>query len=223
MATSGTATWNLDIGQLVEEAYERAGLEMRGGYDLQTAIRSLNFLFTEWSNRGINLWTVEERTLAIVANDPTYTLPEDTIDILSHSIREGSGASQQDFPLERISFQMYSNKANKNSAGRPTSILVQRGTGAPTITLWQVPDRAYTLVYWRLRRIEDSGSTITNTLDVPSRYLEAMTAGLAYRIAVKKAPERAADLKSLYEEQMNLAETEDRDRSDIRFVPMVGR
>lgn len=223
MSTSGTASWNIDIGEVVEEAFERAGIEARGGYDLKTAVRSLNFLFTEWSNRGINLWTVEQGTLSVNANDADYDLPADTVDLVTYSIRDGSGSSQIDYSLDRMTFSSYASIAIKNLTARPTRILVQRKTEYPTLTFWPIPDKAYTFVYWRIRRIQDAGTAITNTMDVPSRYIEAMTAGLAWRIAVKRAPERVADLKALYDEQMNLAETEDRDRSDCRIIPYVAR
>ena len=224
MATSGTATFNMDLTELVEEAFERAGSEMRTGYDLRTARRSLNLMFTDWANRGINLWTVEQGSQVLTAGTGTYTLPADTVDLLEHVIRTDSGstANQADLSLSRISVSTYSSIPNKLTTGRPVQVYIDRQTAAPTVSLWPVPDTAetYTLVYWRLRRIQDAGNGV-NTMDVPFRFLNCLTAGLAYYLALKlpNGLERIGLLKQQYDEAWELAATEDREKATFQLVP----
>lgn len=223
MATSGTTTFNLDFLELAEEAFERAGTELRMGYDLATARRSLNIMLLEWQNRGINLWTVEQRTLALTGGTEIYTLGGDVIDLLDHVIRQNVGIQQIDYQITRISVSTYATRAIKNTRSRPTEIYIDRQRDAPVVTLWPVPeDSSFTLVYWVLRRIQDVGD-YTNTLDVNARFIPALAAGLAYRIAVKKptAMNRIELLKALYEEEMNLAEQQDREKASLQIVPDV--
>jgi hypothetical protein len=222
MTTSGTTTFNLDLTDLVEEAFERAGAEMRSGYDLRTARRSLNLMFTDWANRGINMWTIEQDEIALTPNVGTYNLPNDTVDIIEHVVRTGTGSSQADLSMSRISVSTYASIPNKIVTGRPIQVYVDRLAPTPSVNLWPVPDTAqtYTLVYWRLRRIQDAG-TGANTMDVPFRFLNCMVAGLAYMISMKVPGglERVALLKQQYDEAWELAATEDRDKSSSRFVP----
>jgi hypothetical protein len=224
MTTSGTATFNMDLTELVEEAFERAGAEMRTGYDLRTARRSLNLMFTDWANRGINLWTVEQGTQALTAGTGTYNLPADTVDLIEQVIRTdaGSQANQADLSVTRVSVSTYSSIPNKLTQGRPVQIYIDRQTAQPTISLWPVPDSAqtYTLVYWRLRRIQDAGNGV-NTMDVPFRFLNCLTAGLAYYLAMKipGALERIQLLKAQYDEAWELAATEDREKATFQLVP----
>jgi hypothetical protein len=222
MTTSGTTTFNMDLTELVEEAFERAGAEMRSGYDLRTARRSLNLMFTDWANRGINMWTIEQDEIALTPNVGTYNLPNDTVDIIEHVVRTGTGSSQADLSMSRISVSTYASIPNKIVTGRPIQVYVDRLAPTPSVNLWPVPDTAqtYTLVYWRLRRIEDAGSGV-NTMDVPFRFLNCMVAGLAYMISMKVPGglERVALLKQQYDEAWELAATEDRDKSSSRFVP----
>ena len=222
MATSGTATFDLDLTELVEEAFERAGSEMRSGYDLRTARRSLNLMFTDWANRGINMWTIEQGTIPMVAGTGTYNLPSDTVDLIEHVIRTGSGTSQADLSVSRISVSTYASIPNKLTTGRPIQVYIDRVSPTPTVNMWPVPDTAqtYTLVYWRLRRIQDAGGGV-NTMDVPFRFLNCMVAGLAYMLSMKVpgGMERVALLKQQYDEAWELAATEDRDKSSSRFVP----
>lgn len=224
MATSGTATWTVDLADIVEEAFERCGSEMRSGYDLRTARRSLNILLSEWSNMGINLWTLEQGSIPLVAGTATYALPADTVDLLEHVTRTGSASSQADISLTRISVSTYSTIPNKNATGRPLQIYVQRLV-TPQVTVWPVPDAStpYTLVYWRLRRLQDAGNGGANTQDVPFRFLPALIAGLAYHLALKVPGglERVQLLKAQYDQAFTLAAEEDRDRSAVRFVPRV--
>jgi|TARA_A100000171_G_scaffold10431_1_gene8201 hypothetical protein len=225
MATSGTATFNPEIVEIVEEAYERCGLELRSGYDLKTARRSLDIMAAEWSNKGINLWTVEAGTVALTTGTATYTLPADTIDLLETVIRTGSGSNQQDLSINRISVSTYATIPNKNNQGRPIQIYVDR-QATPKVNVWPTPDSSttYTLAYWRLRRIEDAGRAGSNTYDVPSRFIPCLVAGLAYHIATKRPEvglDRVTFLKAAYDEQFTLAADEDRDKSSIQFAPNI--
>lgn len=225
MATSGTATFNPEIVEIVEDAYERCGLELRSGYDLKTARRSLDIMAAEWSNKGINLWTVESGTLSLTTGTATYTLPADTIDLLETVIRTGSGSNQQDLSINRISVSTYATIPNKNNQGRPIQIYVDR-QATPKVSVWPTPDSSttYTLAYWRLRRIEDAGRAGSNTYDVPSRFIPCLVAGLAYHIAIKRPEvglDRVTFLKAAYDEQFTLAADEDRDKSSIQFAPNI--
>lgn len=221
MATSGTATFNLDLVELVEEAFERAGGEVRSGYDLRTARRSLNLLLADWANRGLNLWTFEEGSVALVAGTATYALPVDTVDIIEHVLRTGSGASQSDMTMTRTSVSTYAAIPNKLATGRPLQILVTR-TATPTVTVWPVPDGGgpYTLRYWRLRRLQDAGTGV-QTQDVPFRFLPALVAGLSYHVALKVPGgiDRLPVLEAQYREAFQTAMDEDRERASVRLVP----
>lgn len=221
MPTSGTAIFNPSIDIIIEEAFERAGSELRSGYDLKSARRSLDIMSAEWSNRGFNLWTVEQGTIALVANDAEYNLPNDTIDLIEFVVRTGSGANQVDQTLTRIGVNQYASIPTKTQTGLPLQIYVNRSTTTPTVTFWPVPqDASYTFVYWRMRRIQDTGAA-SNTMDVPSRFIPAMVAGLAYYIAMKKPDlmDRLPFLKAEYEEQFRLAYEEDRERIPLRIIP----
>ncbi len=230
MATSGTTAFNMQFTEIAEEAWERAGREMRSGYDLRTARRSMNLLTIEWANRGLNLFTVEEGSVTLTQGDGEYDLPADTIDLLEHVIRTGAGAAstQQDLSITRISVSTYSSIPNKLVQGRPLQIYIDRAVDNPVIRLWPVPDQGtllspyYYLKYWRLRRIEDAGTGI-NTADMNFRFFPALVAGLAYYIAMK-VPElidRVPMLQAEYEKQYDLAGQEDRDKSSVRFVPYM--
>ena len=224
MSTSGVATFDMDLTELVEEAYERAGSEMRTGYDLRTARRSLNLLFADWANRGVNMWTIAAGSIVLVPGIATYTLPADTVDLLEHVVRTGAGstATQTDLTITRISVSTYATIPNKLSTGRPIQIYIDRAQAAPTVTVWPVPDTSapYTLVYWRLRRIQNAGGGV-NTMDVPFRFIPPMVAGLAYYLALKvpNGAERLQVLKAQYDEAWQLASDEDREKASVRFVP----
>lgn len=213
-----------DLPDIFEEAYERAGLEMRSGYDLKTARRSLNLMTLEWQNRGLNLFTIDSGTLAIIAGTETYTMPSDTIDLLEHQLRTGTGVNQTDTALERISVSTYAQQTNKNTQGRPTQIFVQRLPTETRITLWPVPDltTTYTLLFFRLKGIDGLSSGVGSSVSsVPPRFVPALVAGLAYYVAMKKpeAAQRVAALKQEYEFQFSLAAGEDEERASVRFVP----
>jgi hypothetical protein len=233
MTTSGTSVFNLDFSEICEEAFERCGKELRTGYDLRTARRSLNLLFIEWASRGINLWTIEQGSIPMVTGQSTYNLPVDTIDLLDMVVRTGTGQGQTDINISRISESTYSTIPNKNAQGRPIQVWINRQSGAdypttgvnnPKIVVWPTPNAPgdqYTFVYFRLRRIQDSGGGVS-TQDIPFRFLTCMVAGLAFYLASKLpdvAPDRILFLKSEYEQQFQLAADEDREKASIRFVP----
>ena len=223
MATSGIANFNLDLTEIVEEAFERAGSELRSGYDLRTARRSLNIMFADWANRGVNMWTFEQGTINLVPGTATYNLPEDTVDLLEHVIRTGAGSSstQADLTITRISVSTYATIPNKLQQARPIQVWIER-LETPRFTVWPVPDNSqtYQFVYWRLRRIDNAGSGV-NTMDVPFRFLPCMVAGLAYYLALKvpNGAQRLDVLKQQYDEAWQLAADEDREKAAVRFVP----
>ena len=303
MTTTGSTAFNLDMNDLIEEAFERCGLELRTGYDFRTARRSLNILTIEWANRGINLWTVEQGQIVMNTQQALYALPVDTIDILDASTRtnNGSQSNQIDINLSRISEPTYMTIPNKNTTGRPVQMWVNRQSGGvasvaqttlvggidaddttitlanaanlptqgfinidnetiayqnivgnqilnawrgqngttaaahltgasvfnnqlPCINVWPTPNppgNQYTLVYYRMRRIQDAGTGV-RTQDIPFRFIPCMVAGLAYHLSVKLPgvdPNRMPMLKNEYEQQFQLAAEEDREKAAIRFVP----
>ena len=230
MATSDTTDFNLEFTEIAEEAWERAGREMRSGYDLRTARRSMNLMTIEWQNRGINMWTIEEGTIDLIQGTSEYLLPGDSIDIMEQTLRTGDGnvTTQTDLTLSRISFPTYASIPNKLTQGRPVQILVERLRDAPKILIWPVPDQGtalapiYILRYWRMRRIQDAGRGV-ETPDVNFRFLPALVAGLAYYIATK-TPDllpRLEMLKAQYDEQFAMAAGEDREKATLRLVPRL--
>jgi hypothetical protein len=223
MATSGTTAFNMDFTEIAEEAWERAGREMRSGYDLRTARRSMNLMTIEWQNRGINLWTIDEGTISLTTGTSEYDLPADTIDLLEQVIRTGAGnqSTQSDLTISRISVSTYASIPNKLSRGRPIQVWIERLRDNPKINVWPVPDsNDYTFRYWRLRRIQDAGAG-AETADMNFRFFPCLVAGLAYHIAMKvpELAERIPMLKQVYDEQFALAAAEDREKTPARFVP----
>ena len=241
MTTSGTTSFNLDLNELFEEAFERCGAEMRTGYDFRTARRSLNLLTIEWANKGINLWTLEQGSITMNQGQITYELPIDTIDLFDHVIRTQTGQAQTDININRISADTYLTIPNKNAQGRPIQVWINRQSGAtypaggqpegtnpitgidhPTINVWPAPDQNdyYTFVYFRLRRIQDAGSG-TTTQDIPFRMLPPLVAGLAYYMSLKipGALERSQMLKQMYDESWEQAADEDREKAPLRLAP----
>jgi len=232
MTTSGTVGFNLNLNELVEEAFERCGAELRTGYDLRTARRSLNLLTIEWANRGINLWTLEQLTIPLVQGQAVYDLPADTIDLLDHVVRTGTGQNQLDINITRISESTYITIPNKNAQGRPIQVWINRQSGAdypvdgvryPQINVWPTPDGStpYIFVAYRLRRIQDAGAGGTATQDIPFRFLPALVAGLAYYLSIKipEAMPRIQMLKADYEQTYQLAADEDREKAALRLAP----
>ena len=227
MTTSGTTAFNMDFTEIAEEAWERAGREMRSGYDLRTARRSMNLMTIEWKNRGINMWTIDSGTINLVSGTSRYALPADTIDLLEHQIRTNSGntSTQSDLTISRISVSTYASIPNKLTQGRPIQLYVERLRDAPKVNVWPVPDNNnYVLYYWRMRRIQDAGSGV-QTADMNFRFFPCLVAGLAYHIAMKvpELAERIPMLKAVYDEQFEMAAGEDREKTAARFVPRIGR
>jgi hypothetical protein len=246
MAVVSAADFNLDLSEIIEEAFERCGSELRTGYDHRTARRSLNLLFADWANRGINMWTIEQGEIPLVQGTSTYDLPVDTVDLIEHVIRTNQGVqnNQADLTISRISVDTYATIPNKLTQARPIQVWINRQSGAtytapgpngtnattgvdaPKITVWPTPDQGtltspyYVFVYWRLRRIHNAG-TGTSTMDIPFRMLPALVAGLAYYLAIKiqGAESRLPILKQQYDETWQLASDEDREKAPIRFVP----
>jgi len=227
MATSSTTEFDMEFTEIAEEAWERAGREMRSGYDLRTARRSMNLMTIEWQNRGINMWTIDEGTVNLIKGTTEYPLPADTIDLLEHVIRTNNGnvSTQSDLTISRISVSTYASIPNKLIQGRPIQVWVERLAAAPTINLWPVPDRSdYVFKYYRMRRIQDAGSG-AQTADMNFRFYPCLVAGLAYHIAMK-IPElvtRIPMLKAVYDEQFEMAAGEDREKASITFAPRIAR
>lgn len=220
MTTSGTTLFDLNIDDLVEEAFERCGMRMTSGYQLNSARRSLNLVFLDWANRGLNLWTIEQKTYALTQGDAEITLDSDTVNVLSAVIRDTSQGQQTDITIDRISREEYLNVPDKTTRARPAQYYVQR---ANTFKVFFYPaaDQAYTFVYYRIRRIQDAGG-YTNTADVNFRFLPCLVSGLAYYLALKFAPDRVPALKMMYEEDFQRAALEDRDTASVSFLPDYG-
>jgi len=214
MAISNSTDFELDVVEYIEEAFERCGLEVRTGYDLKTARRSLNLMLAEWANRGLNQWTIKQRTLSLVKSDGEYDLGTDIIDVLSVVVRRDN----TDFSVERISRDTYLSIPNKTTEGRTNQFFLDRQV-TPNLKIWPVPENSTDVIYYdALTRVDDADTQV-NTLDVPFRFYPCLAAGLAYYIAMKKAPERIQLLKAAYEEEFQRAMTEDRDRASFNVVP----
>ena len=220
MATSGSRDFDLDVADIIEEAYERCGLEVRTGYDAKTARRSLNIMFSEWANRGVNLWTVKQNAFTVsegtASYDSTNGLASPMNDILEVAVRRDN----TDYEIDRISRGEYLNIPNKTTSGRPSQFFFDRQT-SPRLILWPTPENSTDqIVFYYITRIEDADS-LTNTSDVPYRFLPCMVAGLAYYISIKKAPERVQLLKAIYEEEFQRAADEDEDRVALKLQPDI--
>ena len=216
MTTSGSTNFELDVSDYIEEAFERCGLEVRTGYDLKTAKRSLNLLFADWANRGLNQWTIAQRTQTVTADDADYDLGADVIDVLSMVVRR----STTDFSMSRVSRDEYLSIPNKTTTGRPTQFFIDRQI-TPKIKVWPTPENSTDVLHFDcLTRIEDA-DTFTNTVEVPFRFYPCLAAGLAYYIAIKKAPDRIQLLKAIYDEEFDRAQAEDRDRASFNVTPSL--
>ena len=215
MALSDSKDFELDVAEYIEEAFERCGLEVRTGYDLRTAKRSLNLMLAEWANRGLNQWTIKQRSLALVQGDGEYPLSTDVIDVLSVVLRRGD----TDYALSRVSRDTFISIPNKTTQGRPSQFFLDR-QNTPNLKIWPVPENdTDVIIYDALTRMDDADSQV-NTMDMPFRFYPCLAAGLAYYISMKRAPDRIQLLKAVYEEEFERAMTEDRDRSSFNVVPM---
>lgn len=215
MATSGTTTFDLNIDDVIESAYERCGVQTRTGYDMRSARRNLNILFSEWSNRGVHLWKVKNYTANLTANTTTYTAPSDCNDVLEAVFRNGS----TDTTLSKISRSEYEAIPNKSSTGTPSQYYVKRNLSNVEISLYLTPDTTNTQInYNYVARIEDVGN-YTNTPDAPYRFLPCMISGLAYYVSFMKAPDRTQALKMAYEDELQRALIEDSQDTSVHIVP----
>jgi hypothetical protein len=223
MATSGSKNFELDVADYVEEAFERCGIELRTGYDLKTATRSLNLMLAEWSNRGLNQWSIKEKTVAMVKDTTTYNVDSTNgtaaIDVLDVFIRETIGSEATDLPMSRLSRAEYSHITTKSTTGKPNQFFVNKQL-TPTISVWPAPDKnsTYTIYMNVLTRMDDADAG-ANTLDMPFRFYPCLAAGLAYYISLKKAPDRTQMLKALYEDEFARALAQDEDRSSFNISP----
>ena len=216
MATSGSRDFNMDVGEIIEEAYERCGLEVRTGYDARTARRSLNIMFADWANRGLNLWTVKQGTITLTQGQAQETLTADVVDILEVVLRR----SGTDYEVERISRGEYATLPNKSTQGRPSQFYFDRQID-PIINLWSVPENSTDqLIYYYVQRIQDADALV-NTTDMPFRFYPCMVAGLAYYMALKRAPEKVQMLKMVYEEEFQRAADEDEGRTPLKLQPSM--
>tara|TARA_R100001463_G_scaffold103631_4_gene158054 strand:+ start:1237 stop:1905 length:669 start_codon:yes stop_codon:yes gene_type:complete len=216
MATSGSKNFELDVSDYIEEAFERCGVEVRTGYDLKTAKRSLNLLLADWANRGLNQWTIKQTTVTCISGTASYNLDADTIDILSVVVRRDN----TDYGIERLSRDEYLNIPDKTSTGRPSQFFLDRQI-TPVLKVWTTPENSTDqLIFDRLVRIDDA-DTFKNTMEVPFRFYPCLAAGLAYYISIKKAPNRTQFLKAIYEEEFERAMTEDRDRASFNVAPSL--
>jgi hypothetical protein len=214
MALSGTSDFELDVAEYIEEAFERCGLEVRTGYDLKTAKRSLNLMLAEWANRGLNQWTIKQRSFTSTQGDGNISISADVIDVLSVVVRR----SNTDYALDRVSRDTFLSIPNKTSQGRPSQFFLDRQT-TPVLQIWPRPENnTDVVIYDALTRMNDADGQ-TNTLDMPFRFYPCLAAGLAYYISMKRAPNRVQLLKAVYEEEFERAMTEDRDRSSFNVVP----
>jgi hypothetical protein len=214
MAVSDSTDFELDVAEYIEEAFERCGLEVRTGYDLKSAKRSLNLMLAEWANRGLNQWTITQTTQALTSGTATYNLNTNVIDILSVVVRRSS----TDFAMERISRSTYLGIPTKSTTGRPNQFFLDRQI-TPVLKIWPTPENSTdTIIFDALTRMDDA-DTFINTMDMPFRFFPCLAAGLAYYISIKRAPNRTQMLKAVYEEEFQRAMTEDRDRASFNVVP----
>ena len=226
MATSGTTAFTLDLGDIMEEAYDLCGSELRSGYDYRGAKRALNLIFLEWQNKGLNLWTVEQGTASVVEGTSSYTIDSSALDVVDVFLRTNAGntANQFDQRLNRISKTEYNHQSNKLNKAKPTQFYVDKGTSSIEIVLWSTPDAPYTLVYDFIQKIEDTGDIASNNADVPARYLPCLTYALAYNLACKspEAQQRVPMIRQRYNELWKDVSDADRERASVRFVPDLG-
>ena len=216
MTVSNSKDFELDVAEYVEEAFERCGLEARTGYDLRTAKRSLNLMFADWANRGLNQWTIKQRTQTVTQGTSEYALLADVIDVLAAVVRRDG----TDFTIPHIGRDAYLSIPTKTTTGRPTQFFLDRQI-TPNLKVWPVPDNSTDIiVYDCLTRLDDADAMV-NTMDVPFRFYPCLAAGLAYYLSLKRAPERVQMLKAVYEEEMRRAIDEDRDRASLQITPSL--
>ena len=220
MALSGSTNFEPNVAEFVEEAFERCGLELRTGYDLKTARRSINLMLAEWANRGLNQWTIEQATQTVTEGTTDYSLNANIIDILDVVLRRTINQTQTDISMNRVSRSEYINIPNKTTKARPSQFFFDK-LSTPTLKIWPAPENSTDiLVFNKIVRMDDADKA-TNTMDMPFRFFPCFAAGLAYYISLKRAPERTAQLKAIYEEEFRRAADQDEDRASLRIRPNV--
>ena len=220
MATSSSTNFEPDVTEFIEEAFERCGLELRTGYDLKTAKRSINLMLAEWANRGLNQWTIEQTTQTVTKGTNQYTLNSNVIDILDCSIRRDTDGTNLDLQMSKISRSEYLNIPTKSTQARPSQFFLDKQV-SPVLNIWPTPENSTdVLVFNKLVRMDDA-DTATNTMDMPFRFFPCFAAGLAYYIAIKKAPERVVMLKQMYEDEFERALSQDEDSASFRIAPYL--
>jgi hypothetical protein len=220
MATSGSRDFEPDVAEYIEEAFERCGLEFRTGYDGVTARRSLNLLFADWANRGLNQWTVTNTSTTLTEADEYIDLTASTIDVLDVVLRRTDGSTTTDIAMEQVGRSEYWNIPNKSTKARPVQWFLDKQV-TPRLYIWPAAENSTDqLVINRLVRIEDADASV-NTVDMPFRFYPCLAAGLAYYIALKRAPDRIQVLKSIYEEEFKRASDQDESRASFRVSPGI--
>ena len=220
MALSGSTNFEPNVTEFIEEAYERCGLELRTGYDLKTAIRSVNLMLAEWANRGLNQWTIEQATQTVTEGTTDYSLNANIIDILAVVLRRTINQTQTDISMNRVSRSEYINIPNKTTKARPSQFFLDK-LSTPTLKIWPAPENSTDiLVFNKIVRMDDADKAI-NTMDMPFRFYPCFVAGLAYYLSLKIAPERTAQLKSIYEEEFRRAADQDEDRASFKIRPRI--
>ena len=220
MATSSSTNFEPNVSEFVEEAFERCGLELRTGYDLKTAKRSINLMLAEWANRGLNQWTIEQATQTVTKGTNQYTLNSNVIDILDCSLRRDTDGTNLDLQMTKISRSEFLNIPTKSTQARPNQFFLDKQV-SPVLNIWPTPENSTdVLVFNKLVRMDDA-DTATNTMDMPFRFYPCFAAGLAYYIAIKKAPERVGMLKQMYEDEFERAMSQDEDTASFRISPYL--
>ena len=218
MTTSSSTDFEPNVAEFIEEAFERCGLELRTGYDLKTAKRSINIMLAEWANRGLNQWTIEQTTQALTEGTSSYSLNSNVIDILDMVVRRTVNSVDTDISMSRLSRSEYINIPNKTTKSRPSQFFLDKLT-TPAIKIWPAPENSTDiLVFNKIVRMDDADKA-TNTMDMPFRFYPCFAAGLAYYISMKRSPERSAVLKQAYEEEFQRAMSQDEDRASFRIRP----
>jgi hypothetical protein len=220
MATSGSTDFEPNVTEFIEEAFERCGVELRTGYDLRTAKRSVNLMLAEWANRGLNQWTVEQGTQTVTEGTSAYTLNSNVIDILDVVCRKTVSDTQTDINMSRLSRSEYINIPNKTTKARPNQFFLDKQI-IPVLNVWPTPENSTdVLVFNKLVRMDDADTSV-DTMDLPFRFYPCFVAGLSYYLSLKKAPEKTQLLKQLYEEEFLRAESQDEDRASFRIRPYL--
>ena len=218
MATSGTVAFRPNVEEIIDESFERCGIDIqtRTGDHAKSARRSINLLFSEFSNRGINYWTVTQNTLTLVNGTSSYALPAGTIDILDAVIRDTS--SNTDQMINRITLQEYNQLPNKTSSGKPSQFMIDRQY-TPVIYFWSVPNTStYSMVYWAMNQQDDVNAS-NQDADIPYRWSDTICAGLAAKLAIKYAPDKFQLLNEMYERSFSFAASSDNDGVSLRIQP----